>query len=154
MLTYANVRERIDQLNVEYRERVGVDLDSLTELLREDRRLAHRLGQAGAAVSATEKIAKIHGYMKERISVDVNVSVSQMKDAEIDAELDKIEREDIRLSGRKGIEEGIARLKQRLIRFDNGEFDDILPPDLARAPKATPVLVLPVSEFQSTPAEE
>ena len=44
LLTDANVRARVDQLIVEYRERVEVSVDSITELLREDRQLAHKLG--------------------------------------------------------------------------------------------------------------
>ena len=154
MLTYANVRERVDQLIIEYRERLDISLDGLTEFFVEDRQLAHKLGQAGAAVSATEKIAKIHGYMKERISVDVNVSVSQMSDTELDAEQERFDRECVIELGREGIEERIAAWKHLLVRFDNGEFADILLPAVARVPKAPPVLVLPVSEFQSTPAKE
>ena len=154
MLTYVDVRQRVDQLIAEGRERLNIDLDSLTEMFVEDRKLARDNKQAGAAVSATEKIAKIHGYMKEHIKLDVNVSVGQMSDAEIEAERKMIEIEIVALTGREGILEDIARLERRLIRFDNGEFDDILPPHLARVPKAPPVLVLPPSEFHSVPSEQ
>ncbi len=154
MLTYANVTERVAQLIAEGRERLNIDLDSLTEMLVDDRKLAHDNKQAGAAVSATEKIAKIHGYMKERIAVDVNVAYSEMSDAELAAERERFDREYVIDFGREGIEERIAAWKHLLVRFDNGEFDDILPPDLARVPKAPPVLVLPPSEFQSAPSEQ
>ncbi len=88
LLTDANVRARVDRLIVEYRERVEVSVDSITELFQEDRQLAHKLGQAGAAVSATEKLAKLHGLLSERLKVDVRVTTGQMGDAEIAAGLD------------------------------------------------------------------
>lgn len=153
LLTNAHVRARVDQLLAEHRERLSVDIDSLTEMLVDDRQLAHDNKQAGAAVSATEKIAKLHGLMSERLKVDVNVNFSDMSDAELDAECDRQELEGVSLYGREGIVEGIARLEQLLVRFDNGEFDDILPAAVARVPKSPPLVVLPASEFQTAPSE-
>jgi len=144
LLTDDNVRECIDQLIVKRQERLEVDIDSLTTLFRDDRQLAHENKQAGAAVSATEKIAKLHGLMSERLKVDVNVTTGQMSDAEIDTELDEIEREEIRLGGRPWIEAQIARYKCLLDEFDSGEFDIPVP---ARA-------ALPAPVFQGTPSEE
>ncbi len=154
LLTDANVRECVDQLIVKRQERLEVDIDSLTTLFRDDRQLAHDNKQAGAAVSATEKIAKLHGLMSERLKVDVNVNFSDMSDAELDAERDRQELEGVSLSGREGIVEQIAHYKNLLVRFDNGEFDDILPPALARVPKSPPLVVLPASEFQNTSSEQ
>jgi len=131
MLTYANVRERIDQFFAEQRERVEISIDSLTDLFIDDRKLAHDNKQAGAAVSATEKLAKLHGLMSERLKVDVNVTTGQMTSAEVEAELDEIECEQIRLGGRPWIEAKIARYKYRLAEFDSGEFDVPVPPRAA-----------------------
>ena len=149
LLTNDNVRKRVDELIVEYRERVEVSVDSITELFREDRRLAHKIGQAGAAVSATEKLAKLHGLLTERLKVDVRVTTGQMSDAEIAAGRDEIDCELIKLSGREGIKERIAHDEKLLVRFDRGEFDDVLPPQFARVPKSPPLVVLGASEFQS-----
>ena len=154
MLTYVNVRERIDQIQAEYRETMEISVDSLTSLFIDDRKLAHDNKQAGAAVSASEKIAKLHGYMKEHIKVDVRVTVGDMSDAEIDAGRDKIDCEHVCLSGREGIEERIAHDKELLVRFDSGEFDEILPPQFARAPKSPPLVVLGASEFQTVSPEK
>ena len=154
LLTNVHVRERVDRLIAEGRKRLDISLDSLTEMLVDDRKLAHDNKQAGAAVSATEKIAKIHGYMKERIAVDVNVAYSEMSDAELAAERERFDREYVIDFGREGIEERIAAWKHLLVRFDNGEFDDILPPNLGRAPKSPPLVVLGASEFKTATSEQ
>ena len=154
MLTYANVRECVDQLIAECRKRLDISLDGLTELFVEDRKLAHTNRQAGAAVSATEKIAKIHGYLKEHVQVDVRVTAAQMSDAELPARLAEMDREWVCLSGREGIEERIAHDKELLVRFDRGEFDSILPPQFARAPKSPPLVALSASEFRTVSPEK
>jgi len=123
LLTKANVRERVDQLFAEQRERVEISIDSLTDMLVGDRKLAHDNKQAGAAVSATEKLAKLHGLMSERLKVDVNVTIEQMSDDEIDAERDEIDREMAQMVGRPWIEAKIARYRCLLNEFDSGEFD-------------------------------
>ena len=147
LLTNAHVRARVDELIVEYRERVEVSVDSITELLREDRQLAHKLGQAGAAVSATEKLAKLHGLLSERLKVDVNVTTGKMTDAEINAELAEVELERIREGGREWIVEQIAHYESRLAEFDGGAFD------VPTVPRSSPLVVLPASDFQTAPSE-
>ena len=137
LLTKANVRERVDQLFAEQRERVEISIDSLTELLLDDRKLAHDNKQAGAAVSATEKLAKLHGLMSERLKVDVNITTGQMNDAEVEAELDEIERERVQMGGRPWIEAKIAKYKCYLAEFDSGEFDAPVP---SRAALPAPAL--------------
>ena len=144
LLRNAKVRERVDQLIVEYRERVEVSVDSITELLREDRQLAHKLGQAGAAVSATEKLAKLHGLLSERLKVDVNVTTGQLTDAEIDAELAEVELERVRMGGRPWIEAKIAGYKCLLDEFDSGKFDAPVPSRAA----------LPAPALQNIPSEQ
>ena len=144
LLTKANVRERVDQLFVEQRDRLDVSIDGLTELFRDDRQLAHDNKQAGAAVSATEKIAKLHGLMSERLKVDVHVTTGEMSDAEVEAEFDEIERDNVRREGRPWIEARIARYKCLLDEFDSGEFDAPVPPRAA----------LPAPVLQTAPSEQ
>lgn len=127
LLTDANVRERVDRLIVKHRERLEVDIDSLTEMFVEDRQLAHENKQAGAAVSASEKLGKLHGYMSERLKVDVNVTIGQMSDAELDAEFDENDREMVCIEGRPWIEAKIARYKCLLDEYDSGEFGAPVP---------------------------
>ena len=137
LLRNAKVRERVDQLIVEHRERIEVSVDSLSKLFIDDRKLAHDNKQAGAAVSATEKLAKLHGLMSERLKVDVNVTTGLMTDAEIDAERDGIEREMVQMCGRPWIEAKIAGYKCLLDEFDSGKFDAPVP---SRAALSAPAL--------------
>ncbi len=143
LLKKVEVRTRVDELFAEHRERIDVTVDSLTDLLIGDRKLAHDNKQAGAAVSASEKLAKLHGFMSERLKVDVNVTTGQMSDAEVDAELDEIERDNVRREGRPWIEAKIARYKCLLDEFDSGEFDTPVAP---RASLPAPVLQSALSE--------
>jgi len=154
LLMNAKVRERVDQLIVEHRERIEVSVDSLSKLFIDDRKLAHDNKQAGAAVSATEKLAKLHGLMSERLKVDVNVTTGQMTDAEINAELAEVELERIREGGREWIVERIARYERFLAEFDSGAFDEHAPQRVAGAPASPPLVALPASEFQTVLPEE
>ncbi len=153
LLAKANIRARVDELFAEHRKRVEVTVDSLTELLLADRDLAHDTKQAGAAVSASDKLGKLHGLMSERLKIHVSVTVEHMNDAEVDAERERLELEYVSSFGREGIVERIARDEKLLVRFDRGEFDNILPPRLARVPKSPPLVVLGASEFQTAPSE-
>ncbi len=121
-----------------------MSVDSITELFREDRRLAHDNKQAGAAVSATEKLAKLHGLLSERLKVDVHVTTGEMSDAEVDAELVEIERERVIEGGRPWLEGQIAYFQRKLDEFDSGEFDASVPPRAA----------VPAPVRQSAPSEE
>ena len=76
-----------------------------------------------------------------------------MSDAELDAERDRMDRGWLSLSGRKGVEEKIAYYETLLVRFDSGEFDEILPPQFARVPKSPPLVALSASEFEIAPSE-
>ena len=144
LLKKVEVRTRVDELFAEHRERIDVTVDSLTDLLIGDRKLAHDNKQAGAAVSASEKLAKLHGFMSERLKVDVNVTTGEMSDAELEAELDEIERDNVRREGRPWIEGQIAYFQRKLDEFDNGKFDTLV------APRAA----LPAPVLQNGPSEE
>ncbi len=82
--------------------------------------------------------------MSERLKVDVNVTTGEMSDAEVEAEIDEIERDNMRREGRPWIEAKIARYKCLLDEFDSGEFDTLV------APRAS----LPAPVLQNGPSEE
>lgn len=48
------------------RDRHRVTIDTITEMLREDRQLAHTVAQSGAAVSASMGLAKLHGLIVDK----------------------------------------------------------------------------------------
>jgi phage terminase small subunit len=65
--TNINIRGRVAELRAEALKNnqasIAISLASLTEMLLKDRELAHRTKQASAAVTATERLARLHGYM-------------------------------------------------------------------------------------------
>ena len=89
LLTYPKVVVEIERLRAEQRERLNMTVERITKQLQEDRELAHREGQAGAAVSASTALAKLHGLMVDKREVKV---VATLTDAEVDDELAEIKR--------------------------------------------------------------
>ena len=142
LLANASVKERVDELFAEHRKRMEVTVDSLTAFLLDDRNLAHENKQAGAAVSASEKLGKLHGLLSDRLKIDVRVAPADLTDAEIEAELGEIEREMVHLWGRAGIVDRIAKLQRWLVKIDEGEFNQPAAAT-APAPLALPAPVTP-----------
>ena len=155
LLANVDVRARIDKLQAEHAERLNVTADSLTQLLRDDRDLAHRHARAGAAVSATDKLARLHGLMSDRLKIDVTADLTRLSHAELEAALDEVEREHVRLCGRPWIEEQIARFQRLLAEFDAGAFDDRAPQRVAGSLGARPRAALPAPSLEpSAPSEK
>jgi hypothetical protein len=75
----AKVLPRVEALQADHAKRHDVTIDGITTMLREDRELAHRLGQAGAAVSASTSLAKLHGLIidKTKVGADLRVTHEQ-----------------------------------------------------------------------------
>lgn len=61
LLRSAKVQSRIAELRKPVTKRMEVTLESVTEMLKEDRELARKNNQTGAAVAAAMGIAKLHG---------------------------------------------------------------------------------------------
>jgi phage terminase small subunit len=79
-----NVADRVAEILERGAKRAEVTIESLTEMLREDRALARELGQAAAAVSAVDKIAKLYGHMIDRKEVGRPGDFSRMTEEELD----------------------------------------------------------------------
>lgn len=72
-----SVRKRVAELQAKGAERAAVTLERLTDMLTEDRELARSMGQSAAAVSATEKLGKLHGFFADRSeNVNTNYDIS------------------------------------------------------------------------------
>ena len=142
LLKDVEVRERIDELRAEHSKRLEITVDSLTQFLLDDRTLAHDNKQAGAAVSATEKLGKLHGLIGDKLDIHLHITPADMSDEEIDAEIEQNHREFIELAirsnGRAGLVARIAKCQDDLARFDRGEFDDLTPAPLALPAPVTP----------------
>ncbi len=82
LLQNAKITTRLSELQALAQERHLVTIDSLCAELSEDRELAHREGQAGAAVSATMGKAKLHGLDVNKHEIDGYVGITIASDEE------------------------------------------------------------------------
>ena len=90
LLMKAKVKQRVFQLQAVAAERHVTTLDSLTLALREAGELAHKEGQAGAAVQAVMGEAKLHGHLVDRHE-DVT-PLDEMPKAELTAHMAELDR--------------------------------------------------------------
>ena len=67
LLDNNKIAARVAELQAEHRARHNITVDSLTDELERARQLAHKVEQAGAAVSATLGKAKLHGLLKDKV---------------------------------------------------------------------------------------
>ena len=70
LINQDDIRARVVQLQERVAKKFEVTVESLTRELEEDRQLARELGQPGAAISALNVKARIHGLDKQIMSND------------------------------------------------------------------------------------
>ena len=76
LLKNGKVTVRVEALQARHAKRHDITIDALTEQLLEDRRLAYRVEQPGAAVSATMGLAKLHGLIVDRAKLNADVTIT------------------------------------------------------------------------------
>ncbi len=77
LLSFVDVKSEIAAKKAEIARRSEVTLDSLSGMFIEDRARASELGQMSAAVSAVDKLARLHGFMVDRsVSLNLNQQMS------------------------------------------------------------------------------
>ncbi len=83
------VAERVRELQAAAAEAAGITIERLTAMFLEDRQKAHSLGQIGPAVTATDRIAKLHGFMVDRVSAKIDATrrtaLEELSDDELEA---------------------------------------------------------------------
>ena len=81
LLKHGKVAVRVEELQQAAQKRHNVTIDTITEMLREDRDFAQEVGQAGAKVSATMGLAKLHGLITDKVSGNHtnNVFIQEVK---------------------------------------------------------------------------
>lgn len=85
-LVQARIKELQAQWASQRQEELCITEAKISAMLMEDRDLAVKVGQAGAAVSATMGLAKLHGLIVDRSKNDnTNRAVDEFTDAQIDA---------------------------------------------------------------------
>ena len=80
-----NIIQRVEELQRRSSARAEIDKDRLTRMYLEDRALAYKLGQAGAARSATDSLAKLHGLLVNKVEVGNPGDFARMSDDELEA---------------------------------------------------------------------
>lgn len=71
-----SVLDRVAELQERAALKVEITVADVIEMLKEDRELAHTLEQSGSAVSATMGVAKVLGFLKEKIEHSGEVTVN------------------------------------------------------------------------------
>ena len=81
LLKHDKVAIRLAELQQAAQKRHNVTIDTITEMLKEDRDFAKDVGQAGAKVSATMGLAKLHGLITDKVSGNHtnNVFIQEVK---------------------------------------------------------------------------
>lgn len=64
--TNVNVQARVAELQQRSAAKAEITIDSLRDMLIEDRAMARALEQPSAAVAAVDKLARLYGFMVER----------------------------------------------------------------------------------------
>ena len=72
LLDNTKIATRVGELQLNLQKKFEVTVESLSKELDEDRQLARSLGQPGAAISALNVKARIHGLDKQVMSNDPN----------------------------------------------------------------------------------
>jgi phage terminase small subunit len=72
LLDNTKITTRVGELQLNLQKKFEVTVESLSKELDEDRQLARSLGQPGAAISALNVKARIHGLDKQVMSNDPN----------------------------------------------------------------------------------
>lgn len=63
------IATRLAELQKRAQKRHDITIDTLTDMLKEDRKLARELEQSSAAVSAVMGLAKIHGLIVDKAQI-------------------------------------------------------------------------------------
>ena len=78
------ISDRISELLERAAKRAEITVESLTQMLKDDRDLARELGQASAAVSAVDKLGRLHGLVVDKKEVGKPGDFSRMTEDELE----------------------------------------------------------------------
>ena len=116
------VSARVAELQAEHRAALGVTIERLTDDLETARLMAHKEGQAGAAVSAITATAKLHGLWVDKSKVETS-AIGDMTEEQRAEEGRKVEIEFVRLGGRDYLIGKITEFQNILAIYDAGQFE-------------------------------
>ncbi len=96
LLQKPSVKAAIQAAQAEHRERTKVTIESLTEKLRAAYDVAEKNGQSASMVQASMGLAKLHGYLVDRVE-QTTKAVDNMTPDEVRAEIEQMRREHMAL---------------------------------------------------------
>jgi phage terminase small subunit len=67
LLDNGKIAARLGELKAQHVERHAVTIDTIRDMLLEDRAFAREMETAAAAVSATMGLAKLYGYLRDKL---------------------------------------------------------------------------------------
>lgn len=76
---HTKILPRIEELQKRARERHDINVDTLTQMLKEDRQLARENAQSSAAVNAVMGMAKLHGLLVDNVKAEVDATVTRIE---------------------------------------------------------------------------
>lgn len=85
MTTNDDVQARVAELQDRLAARTEMTLQRLSEMFLEDREFARKLEHSAAAVSATDKLARLHGFMIDRKEIGTPGEFDRMSAEELRA---------------------------------------------------------------------
>lgn len=74
------IATRLNELRAEIRERHNLTVDDISRMLQEDRTFARDLEAPAAAISASMGLAKLHGFLTDKVDVTAGIKVIQATD--------------------------------------------------------------------------
>jgi phage terminase small subunit len=83
LLGRPEVIHKIMELKAKIHERHEITVDTLTEMLLEDRKDARAAGQFSASIAAIRELGKLHGLIIDRKEITVHGAISAMNDKEL-----------------------------------------------------------------------
>ena len=91
LLKNVEARQAIQEAQTKHREHTKVTVESLTEKLRTAYDVAEKKGQSASMVQASMGLAKLHGYLVDR--VEQTTKAADMTPDELAAELSRVQAE-------------------------------------------------------------
>lgn len=105
------IRARVIELQERSAAKVEITVEILTKMLKDDRDLARELGQASAAVSAVDKLGRLHGLVIDKKEIGKPGDFERMSEDELEAFIASREDRSGEGSGRAGKASGSAGMR-------------------------------------------
>lgn len=94
LMSDLKISSRVSELKAKAAERHDITVDSLTEMLIEDRKDAKLSDQHSVAVAAVRELGRLHGLIIDRKEITVHGAISAMSDDELSSFIEEVDVDD------------------------------------------------------------